>query len=62
MEFVSVYKKGEMLGVLNLEDVSVKFLHELKHKRYQFKKISKNIFESEKNFLHLSNETRNNIL
>lgn len=62
MEFVSVYKKGEMLGVLNLDDVTVKFIHELKHNRYEFKKISKNVFEGGKNFLNLSNETRNNMV
>ena len=46
MEFVSVYKKGELIGVLNLDEVTVKFIYELKHKRYEFKKISKNVFEN----------------
>ena len=62
MEFVSVYKEGKMLGVLNLDDVSVKFLHELKHKRYEFKKISENVSENGKNFLNLLNERTNNLL
>jgi hypothetical protein len=62
MEFVSVHKKGELLGVLNLDDVSVKFLQDLLYQRYEFKKISKNVFENGKKFLHLSNETRNNLV
>jgi len=62
MEFVSVYKKGELIGVLNLDEVTVKFIYELKHKRYEFKKISKNVFENGKKFLNLSNETRNNLV
>lgn len=62
MEFVSVYKKGELIGVLNLDEVTVKFIYELKHKRYEFKKIPKNVFENGKKFLNLSNETRNNLV
>ena len=62
MEYVGVYKKEKMVGIIDLDEVEVNFLNRMFYDGYSFKKISKNLLDNNKNFLNLSNETTNNMV
>ena len=41
MEFIGVYKKNKMIGMIDLDEITIEFLDRMFHEGYEFSKISK---------------------
>jgi hypothetical protein len=57
MEFIGVYKKENLIGIIDLDEVDVNFLHRMFEQGYSFSKISKKLLASiltQKPFIKLS--------
>jgi hypothetical protein len=39
MEFIGVYKKNKMIGMIDLDEITVEFLDRMFHEGYEFNKI-----------------------
>ena len=51
MEFIGVYKKENLIGLIDLDEVDVNFLHRMFEQGYSFSKISKKLLASKENVL-----------
>lgn len=51
MEFVGVYKKENLIGIIDLDEVDVNFLHRMFEQGYSFNKISKKLLAGKENVL-----------
>jgi hypothetical protein len=41
MEYVGVYKKNKMIGMIDLDEITVELLDRMFHEGYEFSKITK---------------------
>ncbi len=41
MEFIGIFKKNKMIGMIDLDEVNIEFLDRMFHEGYEFNKISK---------------------
>lgn len=41
MEYVGVYKKSKMIGMIDLDEITVELLDRMFHEGYEFSKITK---------------------
>ena len=41
MEYVGVYKKSKMIGMIDLDEITVELLDRMFHEGYEFMKLSK---------------------
>lgn len=41
MEFVGIFKKNKMIGIIDLDEINIEFLDRMFHEGYEFNKISK---------------------
>ena len=51
MEFIGVYKRENLIGIIDLDEVDVNFLHRMFEQGYSFSKISKKLLASKENVL-----------
>ena len=51
MEFIGVYKREKLIGMIDLDEVDVNFLHRMFEQGYSFNKISKKLLASKENLL-----------
>jgi len=51
MEFIGVYKRENLIGIIDLDEVDVNFLHRMFEQGYSFNKISKKLLASKENVL-----------
>lgn len=42
MEFIGVYKKNKMIGMIDLDEITVEFLDRMFQEGYEFNKVLKN--------------------
>lgn len=42
MEFIGVYKQNKMIGMIDLDEITVEFLDRMFQEGYEFNRISKN--------------------
>ena len=42
MEYIGVYKKNKMIGMIDLDEITVELLDRMFEEGYEFNKISKN--------------------
>jgi len=49
MEFIGVYKKDKIVGIIDLDEVSIGFLDRMFHEGFAFNKITKKDLELNKN-------------
>jgi putative methionine-R-sulfoxide reductase with GAF domain len=49
MEFIGIYKKDKIVGVIDLDAVTIGFLDKMFDEGFEFNKISKNDLEHNKN-------------
>jgi hypothetical protein len=42
MEFIGVYKKDKMVGMIDLDEITVEFLDRMFYEGYEFSKVLKN--------------------
>jgi hypothetical protein len=41
MEFIGVYKKNKMIGMIDLDEITIEFLDRMFQEGYEFMKLSK---------------------
>ena len=41
MEYIAIQKKDKVIGVIDLDEIDVNFLHRMFHEGYEFSKITK---------------------
>ena len=45
MEFIGVYKKNKMIGMIDLDEVNIEFLDRMFHEGFEFSRLSKKDLE-----------------
>ena len=51
MEYIGVHKKEKLIGIIDLDEVDVNFLHRMFEQGYEFRKISKKLLEGKEKLL-----------
>lgn len=51
MEYIGVHKKEKLIGIIDLDEVDISFLHRMFEQGYEFRKVSQKILAGQENIL-----------